>query len=202
MAAELLARLEAGLRDLDVVLINEQVMRGIHNSGFFCERLGQLIARHPDRRFILDSRHFSDAYPGAIRKINDKEAARLCGLARKPNEAVSDEDACKAAEMLYARFKRPVFITLGRRGVVVCDNKGVQEIPGLQAAGRTDPVGAGDSMLAGIAAALAVGRDNLTAAMLGNFVAGVTVQKVFTTGTATPAEIVAVSANWPWPTAI
>ena len=61
--------------------------------------------------------------------------------------------------------------------------------------GRIDTVGAGDSALAGIAAALAAGRDALAAAELGNFAAGVTVQKLFTTGTASPAEILAIGAD-------
>ncbi|MBI2441635.1 MAG: carbohydrate kinase, partial [Lentisphaerae bacterium] len=75
------------------------------------------------------------------------------------------------------------------------DAHGLREVPGLQILGRTDSVGAGDSMLAGIAAALAAQYDALTAATLGNFVAGVTVQKLFQTGTATPAEILAIGAD-------
>jgi phosphoglycolate phosphatase-like HAD superfamily hydrolase len=71
----------------------------------------------------------------------------------------------------------------------------LQEVSGLQILGRIDPVGAGDSMLAGLAAALATRRDNLTAATLGNFAAGVTVQKLFQTGTASPDEIMAVGAD-------
>jgi len=195
VAADLLARLEARLGDLDIVAINEQVIRGIHHSEFLRDHLGRLIGRHPDRRFILDSRHFSDRYEGAIRKINEREAVRLCGIQRGPNEPVLYEEACKAAETLWSRFNRPVFVSRGAQGVLVCDEKGVQEVPGLLILGRTDPVGAGDSMLAGILSALAVGRDNRTAAVLGNLVAGVTVQKLFTTGTATPAEVLAIGAR-------
>ena len=195
VAADLLARLEAQLGGLDIVLVNEQVIRGIHHSEFFRERLAALIARHPDRRFILDSRHFSGCYEGAIRKINDREAARLCGIQRGPGDLVLYEEACKATETLWSQFKRPVFVSRGARGVLVCDEKGVQEVPGLLILGRTDSVGAGDSMLSGISAALAAGRDSLTAAQLGNFVAGVTVQKLFITGTATPAEVMAIGAS-------
>jgi rfaE bifunctional protein kinase chain/domain len=192
VAADMLARLEARLGDLDMVVINEQVMRGIHNSEFFRGLLGRLISRHPDRRFILDSRHFADCYEGAMHKINEHEAARRCGMRHGPGEPVPYDNACKAAETLWARFKRPVFVSRGARGALVCDEKGVQEVPGLLILGCTDAVGAGDSMLAGISAALAAGRDNLTAAILGNLVAGVTVRKLFITGTATPAEIMAI----------
>jgi phosphoglycolate phosphatase-like HAD superfamily hydrolase len=50
-------------------------------------------------------------------------------------------------------------------------------------------------MLAGIAAALATGTTPLNAATFGNFVAGVTVQKLFQTGTASPAEILAIGTD-------
>ncbi len=68
-------------------------------------------------------------------------------------------------------------------------------MPGLQMLGRIDTVGAGDSALAGIAAALAAGRSALEAAELGNFAAGVTVQKLFTTGTASPEEVLAIGSD-------
>ena len=61
--------------------------------------------------------------------------------------------------------------------------------------GRIDTVGAGDSALAGIAAALAARRGAREAAELGNFAAGVTVQKLFTTGTASPAEVLAIGSD-------
>jgi phosphoglycolate phosphatase-like HAD superfamily hydrolase len=50
-------------------------------------------------------------------------------------------------------------------------------------------------MLAGIAAALAVGAEPLQAAELGSLVAGVTVQKLMQTGTATAEEILKIGAD-------
>jgi phosphoglycolate phosphatase-like HAD superfamily hydrolase len=79
--------------------------------------------------------------------------------------------------------------------MLVRDGRGVGEVPGLQILGRIDTVGAGDSALAGIAAALAAGRDAVDAAALGNFAAGVTVQKLFITGTASSEEIKAIGSS-------
>jgi len=56
-------------------------------------------------------------------------------------------------------------------------------------------VGAGDSYLAGIASSLAACYDMETAAKFGTFVAGVTVQKLFRTGTATPEEILEIGSD-------
>jgi phosphoglycolate phosphatase-like HAD superfamily hydrolase len=79
--------------------------------------------------------------------------------------------------------------------MLVRDNSGTHEVPGLQILGRIDTVGAGDSALAGIAAALAAGADTEKAARLGNLVAGVTVQKLFITGTATQEEILSLGTD-------
>jgi rfaE bifunctional protein kinase chain/domain len=194
-ARNLVAVLESHLDRVDLVIINEQVVSGIHASPLFRSLLSELIARHRRNRFLLDSRHNSESYPGALRKINDNEAARLCGIPRASGQLVLLNEARQAAEALYRRWGTPLFITRGPRGCIACDEAGVREIPGLQILGRTDTVGAGDSMLAGIAAALAAGRDCVTAATFGNFVAAVTVQKLFQTGSASPQEIFAIGSD-------
>jgi phosphoglycolate phosphatase-like HAD superfamily hydrolase len=88
-----------------------------------------------------------------------------------------------------------LFITRGSNGSLVIDENGIEEIPGLMILSKVDTVGAGDSYLAGVTAALAAGYDMKTAACLGSYVAGVTVQKLFQTGTATPEEIMEIGVN-------
>jgi phosphoglycolate phosphatase-like HAD superfamily hydrolase len=130
-----------------------------------------------------------------MRKLNDREALRLCGREGDADDPVPRQDAERAAETLHERWKTDVFLTRGSRGMLVRDSRGMEEVPGLQIMGRIDTVGAGDSALAGIAAALAAGRDGREAAVLGNFAAGVTVQKLFITGTASPEEILAIGSD-------
>jgi phosphoglycolate phosphatase-like HAD superfamily hydrolase len=60
---------------------------------------------------------------------------------------------------------------------------------------RIDTVGAGDSFLAGAAAAVASGYPLDMAAELGTYAAGVTIQKLFETGTASPEEILAIGSD-------
>jgi bifunctional ADP-heptose synthase (sugar kinase/adenylyltransferase)/phosphoglycolate phosphatase-like HAD superfamily hydrolase len=191
----LLGHLESRLADYHAVIINEQIACGIHHSARFRTALAALVARHPRTLFLLDGRHCNDAYRGTIRKLNDHEALRLCGTEREANEPVLRSEAQAASETLYARWNTPVFITRGARGCLLCGPEGVQEVPGLQIVGRLDTVGAGDSMLAGLAVGLAAGRDALAAATLGNFVAGVTVQKLHETGTATPGEVQTIGSD-------
>ena len=190
-ADELLQKLSALIPEIDVVIINEQVLSGIHTP-YFRENLVKLIGAFPEKLFIADSRHYNDQYEGSLRKLNDSEAAILCGMSGEP---VSYEDVCLAAETLFKRFGKPVFITRGSNGSLVIDGNGIEEISGLMILSRVDTVGAGDSYLAGVAAALAAGYDVTTAATLGSFVAGVTVQKLFQTGTATPDEVMEIGVN-------
>ena len=125
--------------------------------------------------------------PGAIRKLNDREALRLCGERGDAAEPFLGA-AARAADALFGRWNEPVLLTRGARGILVRDARGTRQVPGLHILGSPDAVGAGDSATAGIAAALAAGADIMEAAELGNFAAGVSVQKLFTTGAATPRK--------------
>jgi phosphoglycolate phosphatase-like HAD superfamily hydrolase len=102
---------------------------------------------------------------------------------------IAEEDAKSAGMKLSGKWKKTVFVTRGDRGCLVVEGKKTTLVPGLHIIEKTDPVGAGDSMLAGITAAMAGGADPVTAATFGNFAAGVTVQKLYQTGTASPDEI-------------
>ena len=193
-AAELLQKLADLIPEIDIIIINEQVLSGIHTP-YFRKNLVKLIAAFPDKIFIADSRHYNEQYDGSLRKMNDSEAAILCGMKQDTTEMVSVDEVYSAAEMLFKRFGKPLFITCGANGSLVVDEKGAEEIQGLMILSRVDTVGAGDSYLAGVAAALGAGYDMKTAATLGSYVAGVTVQKLFQTGTATPGEILEIGVN-------
>ena len=193
-ADELLQNLSDLLPSIDIVVINEQVLSGIHTP-YFRKKLRGLIGAFPDKLFIVDSRHYNDEYEGALRKMNDSEAAMLCGMKKDTTESVSYDEVCLAAETLFKRYGKPLFVTRGSNGSLVIDEKGIKDIHGLMIVARVDTVGAGDSYLAGVAATLAAGHDLKTAADIGSFVAGVTVQKLFQTGTATPDEIMQIGAT-------
>lgn len=193
-ADRLIASLNDKIPEVDVVLINQQVPSGIHTD-YFKQELLKVIGQFPDKIFIVDSRNFNDFYRGTIRKMNDTEAACLCGLDKAPDDEVLHSEVVACAEELYKRFRKPLFITRGKKGSLTISEKGISDIPGLMITGRVDTVGAGDSYLAGAASALAAGYDMEAAAATGTFVAGVTVQKLFQTGTATPEEVRAIGSD-------
>lgn len=174
---------------LDVVIINQQVAMGIHNSTMFRKELQRLITENPGKIFLLDSRDAGDSYRETIRKMNSFEALTLCGTKCEPQAVIAEDDAKLAGLKLHRKYGKTIFVTRGDRGCLVIDRGKVASIPGLHIVDNIDTVGAGDSMLAGIAAAIAGGKDPVTAAKFGNLVAGVTVQKLCQTGTASPDEI-------------
>ncbi len=188
-AKKLIANLAKQIKKLDALIINQQVSDGIHLSKVLQKGLQQIISGNKKKLFLLDSRSCSDLYQGTIRKLNAYEATKFCGMNFEVDHVISEEDAKSAGTKLCRKWKKPVIVTRGDRGCLVIESTNVNVVPGLHIIEKTDPVGAGDSMLSGLTAAMAVGEDPVTAAKFGNFVAGVTVQKLYQTGTASPAEI-------------
>lgn len=194
VADQLIQNLKNEIPEVDIIIINEQVISGIHTD-YFKQKLVELIKQFPDKIFIVDSRNYNDFYDGAYRKMNDTEAANLAGMQKDPSDMVLYSEVKSAGELLFKKFEKPLFITRGDRGSVIVDENGVTDIYGLLIMAKIDAVGAGDSYLAGAAATLAAGYNMELAAEIGSFVAGVTVQKLFQTGTASPEEIIQIGTD-------
>ena len=182
------AHLDAAAGQADVIILNQQVPAGASPPAMI-ERINAVVAAHADKRFIVDSRHRAELYDGCLLKLNAHEAARLLGGPRPLDERIPAEIAGDLAADLFRRNGRCVFITRGENGLIVADESGLSDIPGIQVIERTDPVGAGDTIISALAGALGSGADTVTAATLANIAASVTVRKLQTTGTAGPEEL-------------
>ncbi len=212
-ADRLLGKITDSLMGLKVVIINQQLVNGIHIP-YFRGGLKKLIREHPEVIFIVDSRDYSDEFDGAYRKINVYEGEKILrenharegstGRNYISEEKLSLRLSKEIGARLYERWKRPLFLTRAEYGLLVYCNGSVAgdsitktpyEIPGMIFFSRIDPVGAGDSLLAGLSVGLALGYSPVKAGFLGNLVAGVTVQKLFRTGTATREEIIELYDN-------
>lgn len=193
-ADRLIKRLSEEAGNVDLIIINQQVPSGIHTE-YFRNKLVKVIADFPDKIFVTDSRNYNDFFTGSYRKMNDHEAVHLCGISKDPEEIVLYSEVFDAANTLFKRYKKPLFITRGSRGSLIVNEEGVSDIFGLMIISKIDSVGAGDSFLAGSASALAAGYSMNIAAEIGSFVAGVTIQKLFQTGTASPEEILHIGQD-------
>jgi rfaE bifunctional protein kinase chain/domain len=184
-------QLNKAASECNVVVLNQQLPAGVCTA-VAIDRINQVVARHPKTTFIVDARHRAGLFRGCVLKLNGAEAARLLG----ENESPGTSAAAKfLASKLARQIGQPVFLTRGEAGMVVAHGDQVHDLPGIQVIERVDPVGAGDTAVAALAAALASGQPPVAAARFANIAASITVRKLCITGVATPAEIRAVGPS-------
>ena len=181
---------------VDGIIVGDQMP--IENLGVVTNRvrdeLCELGMAFPDKIFFADSRTRIDKYRNVIIKPNRFEAKRALQPEWSEQE-VSVEEARQSAMALAEQTQRMVYVTLGENGILVYDAGKFTHIPGVPINDEIDPVGAGDSVSAGLVATLcsllhtSQAETPVEAAYVGNLVASITVTKIGTTGTASPAEI-------------
>lgn len=187
---QLINAMEVALPTLDALIINQQLARGVCSSRIVGS-LNGFAADFPAKIFVLDSRNRTEEFQGMICKLNTREAARVCGEA----SGFAVEQLRHYAESIALRMQKPVFITRSGQGILVFDGKTFHTVPAVEIAGPIDPVGAGDTTVAAIAAAIAAGSTAEEAAVFANLTAAITVQKLQQTGTASPMEIRALAVQ-------
>jgi rfaE bifunctional protein kinase chain/domain len=189
-ARELLARLDRTAPECDAVIFND------HDDGKDCgvisarvlAELNKVPARFPKTPFLADSRRRIGEFRNVIIKPNRFEAKQAVEPGWHGGEVDADE-AKRCGELLRQRNGKPVITTLGGNGLLVQTDDGCRHIPAVRVQGPIDIVGAGDSVLAGITAALCAGASIVEAAEVGNLVASITITKLRDTGTASPQEL-------------
>jgi rfaE bifunctional protein kinase chain/domain len=171
----------------DALLLLDQV--SLANCGVLTSRLRRFITsqvrQRPGLFCLADSRHRIGLFRHMLIKPNRLEAARALGY----QAPLSLRASAEHARLLCRRTRRPVFLTLGEKGMLVAQGDRVDHLPAFPVDGPVDPVGAGDSCSAALVAALAGGATLIEAALLGTLAASVTVQQIGTTGTASPRQI-------------
>ena len=185
----LIARLCEIVPRVDGVVISDQVQE--RNCGVITDRVRDEIAAlaraHPQQVFIADSRERIGLFREVIVKPNLREASQAVGMTEEEPSGLTHAEAC-AAE-LNRRTRRPTFVTLGAEGILVCTGEACRHVPAVPVTGPIDVVGAGDSVMAGIVAALCAGAGPEEAALVGNLVASITIQQIGTTGTASRRQV-------------
>jgi rfaE bifunctional protein kinase chain/domain len=186
--AALIERIEAALPNLDALVIADYHSVGVVTPQVL-EALNDMAGSNPQVLFTVDSRERVGQFEGMVRKPNQLEAARWLFPERSPDLIGVEEFASKALHP-HVDCGCPLFITMGERGCLVLSGGESHLVPAVRVSGPVDPVGAGDSFLAALTAALAAGADPLEAAQLAHLAAAVTVQKLGITGTAAAEEII------------
>lgn len=184
----LLEALNTASRGADAVIVLDQV--DVADTGVITRRvrqaLGQLAAQRPDLLVLADSRRGLADWPALGFKMN---AAELGSLLGRPAPTDPGDVARLAAE-LARRNGRPVFVTLSERGIVGAQPDGITaHVPSLPVRGPIDIVGAGDSVTANLATALAAGASLTEAMELAMAAAHLVIHQLGTTGTASVPQI-------------
>ena len=190
----MLGNIEKALENYDALIFNQQVSGSITNRDFI-DRANELFDKYADKIVVLDSRHFNTKFRNVYRKANEIETAVLNGLDVNPQDFISFSDIKKHGTQVFEKDQKPIFVTCGARGIVSIDASGITEIPGIQLLKKLDTVGAGDTTISALTLCLAAGIPPSEAAAFANLAAAVTVQKLFTTGTASGDEIIELSLD-------
>lgn len=190
----LIENIKNALQQNDVFIFNQQLPGSLSDKNFLSE-CNNLFKQNDDKLIILDSRDYADKIKFVIKKLNECEAAKILGINMQRNEFCDKELLQKIALEIYTQYLKPVFITRGERGVSGFWEKGFIDTPGIQVIKEKDTVGAGDTFLSAMSLSLAAGFNPEQSAEFANLAATVTVQKLFTTGTAKASEILEVNEN-------
>lgn len=180
--AGLIAALREVSREVDVLVVSD------YGGGVFGPGVVEEVCRLAAEglRVCVDSRYQLGSFEGVfLAKPNEPELAQATGM------PVGDLDATvRAGEELLRRLRcEAVLVTRGRSGMVLIrkgEEPDVIPVHGQEEA--VDVTGAGDTVVAALAAGLAAGADLPLAARIANVAGGVVVRK---SGTATirPEEI-------------
>jgi rfaE bifunctional protein kinase chain/domain len=187
VTAELLERIEAALPALNAVVVADYQPIGILSDELRAA-LNHLAATHPEVCFVADSRDHVGSFSQMVIKPNKLEAVRLL-FPDRPAAAVDPEALAAAGLRWHQTTGKPLVITLGEQGCLLWEAGVGQRIPAVKVALPIDPVGAGDTFLAALAASLAAKATLREACAVATLATAVTIRCLRTTGTASPSQI-------------
>jgi D-beta-D-heptose 7-phosphate kinase/D-beta-D-heptose 1-phosphate adenosyltransferase len=172
---QLIQHLTALLPDAKILILSDYAKGSLPET--FVAKVIKLAA-HAQVPVIVDPKGPAAKYRGAtLITPNRHELAQMLG---RPLKTLADlrEGAMHIAQAIQSI----VVVTLGSKGIMVANGEHARHIPAAEMQSVYDVTGAGDTLVAALAASLACGDDLMTALELGNIAAGLVVKKP---GTAT-----------------
>jgi rfaE bifunctional protein kinase chain/domain len=182
IAADIVSRLKDELKRADAFVVSDYD-KGVVTPTILRAILPQAYDRVP---VLIDPklRNFNFYRPATLVTPNHFEALRMANT-----EDTSDDGSHHAAKVIKEKLGcNAVLITRGDRGMLLLESDNQPVYVETAAREVYDVTGAGDTVIAALAAALASGASTLEAAAFANRAAGIVVGKVGT-ATATAAEL-------------
>jgi D-glycero-beta-D-manno-heptose-7-phosphate kinase len=180
--------LNQALQDADAFVVSDYD-KGVVTANILAQILPAAYARIP---VLIDPkiRNFAHYSPASLITPNHHEALRMTNLEEDSDEGL--HDAARAIRQKLACDA--VLITRGDRGIMLLEGENDPVFVATTAREVYDVTGAGDTVIATLAAALAAGATILEAANLANHAAGIVVGKVGT-ATASADELLATFSD-------
>jgi rfaE bifunctional protein kinase chain/domain len=185
---KLIANITFCLEQVDAVLIMDQVEE--HNCGIVTDRVRDCLnnlAAHSDKIFYVDSRKYISHFRNMIVKCNNHELMAALKDLGQPTDGVTLE---QGASTFRNQTHKPVYITMGEKGMLLLEKDEAKQIPALKVEGELDIVGAGDCASSAIVSTLCAGATFEEAGAIANLASSITIKKLGTTGTASPEELI------------
>jgi len=189
---EVSQRLASSLQELranvDAVILLDQV--DVAETGVVTESLLALVEQLEQKAapiaVLADSRRGLRGFPPVIFKMNAAELSALTGM---PAQSPIDEIRRTAVQMAK-KNQRAVFVTMAERGLVGALPDGRSEhVPCVPVRGPIDVVGAGDSVTANLATALAAGADLRESLEIAALASSIVIHQLGTSGSASVAQM-------------
>jgi rfaE bifunctional protein kinase chain/domain len=182
-----LDKIESSLTELDGLIVADYLENGVLGARV-TESLNRMAEEHRDVIFAVDSRNRIDQFRSMVIKPNEVEVARAFFPEHDPHSIELDELAQMGLD-IQSRSGRPVYITLGEAGSLVCCPPDSVRIEAIPVPPPLDTVGAGDTFVAALTTGLASGASPVEAGCLATLATAVNIRKLGMTGTASQAEI-------------
>jgi bifunctional ADP-heptose synthase (sugar kinase/adenylyltransferase) len=162
------------VQEKDCGVVTDQVLNAV----------GSLSIEFPSKVIIADSREYGSRFRNVMVKCNLNEARKALTY-----PSTTDIGVSQIGKLLFDQVGKPVFITLGKDGILCQNQEDYFLIPALKIQGPIDVVGAGDSVMASVAASLCSGATCTEAASIGMITASIIIQQIGTTGIATRQQV-------------
>ncbi len=174
--------------EVDAVIVLDQVdvaETGVV-TGRVIQALHEVSQSRPELLILADSRRGVKGWPPMTFKMNVNELAAMTGR----NGPLSQAEVAAMAQDFAVQTGRSVFITMAEQGMIAATAQGqVEQVSSVPLRGPIDVVGAGDSVTANLAVALAAGAELREALELAATAASLVIHQLGTTGTATVEQM-------------
>jgi rfaE bifunctional protein kinase chain/domain len=176
---QIIQQLKNVINGIHGLVILDQVQE--RNCGVVTDRILSFVEQFstdfPSKLLIADSREHGSRLKNVIIKCNLDEARKTLSITKQPDFEVN-----QIGKRLFDKTRKPVFITLGSDGILCQNDEGSPLIPALKIDCPIDVVGAGDSVMASMAASLCSGATCAEAASIAMIAASIIIQQIGTTG--------------------